>query len=137
MQSGPGEDGSVASIMPANEWNNITTEDINKGIVIVDHAITYTEDVPDFNEFVWVPIPDMSKFKRVDWFNSFTDEVLLTNKAEENSFWEDNTTVEYINMLDSVEYYKGFYIGRYETTGDENGNIQSKRKYEGGGSRYM
>ena len=137
LQSGPGEDGSVASIMPANEWNNITTEDINKGIVIVDHAITYTEDVPDFNEFVWVPIPDMSKFKRIEWYNDYTEEVLLTNKAEENSFWEDNTTVEYINMLDSVEYYKGFYIGRYETTGDENGNIQSKRKYEGGGSRYM
>ena len=121
-----GEDGSVARIMPADQWNNITTEDINKGIVIVDDAITYTEDVPDFNEFVWVPIPDMSKFKRIEWYNDYTEEVLLTNKAEENSFWEDNTTVEYINMLDSVEYYKGFYIGRYEAS-FENGLGQSKR----------
>lgn len=50
--TGPGEDGSVASILAADQWENIATEQINKGIVIVDHAITYTNGVPDFNEYV-------------------------------------------------------------------------------------
>ena len=36
-QSLPGQDGSVKSIMPADQWNCITVEDINKGIVIVDN----------------------------------------------------------------------------------------------------
>ena len=35
-QSLPGEDGSVKNKMPASQWNNITAEDINKGIVVVD-----------------------------------------------------------------------------------------------------
>ena len=34
-QSLPGENGTVKNIMPANEWNNITKEDINSGIVNV------------------------------------------------------------------------------------------------------
>ena len=40
-QSSPGENGAVSSIMPVEEWNNITAEQINKGIVVVDYAITY------------------------------------------------------------------------------------------------
>ena len=56
-QSLPGENGAVKEIMPANEWNNITKEDINRGIVVVDNAITYdngqeTGTVSDFNEYV-------------------------------------------------------------------------------------
>ena len=39
--SEPGQDGSVKEIMPYEEWFNITADQINNGIVIVDHAITY------------------------------------------------------------------------------------------------
>ena len=50
----PGENGAVKSIMPKEQWNSITAEQINKGIVVVDNAITYTGSVPDFNEYVWI-----------------------------------------------------------------------------------
>ena len=58
LQSLPGENGEVDHKMPAEQWNNITADDINKGIVVVD---------ADGNEFVWIPITDSSKFARVAW----------------------------------------------------------------------
>ena len=145
-QSLPGQDGSVKSIMPYEEWNTITVEDINKGIVIVDNPITYdngqtTGTTPDFNEYVWIPIPDNSKFIRTAWTTPYgydengnwgNDSVngrthLLAEASTENRWWEDTTTQEYQNMLDSVEHYKGFYIGRYEASEGENEIAQSKR----------
>ena len=72
-QSLPGQDGSVASIMPYEQWNNITVEDINKGIVIVDNPITYdngqpTGTTPDFNEYVWIPTPNFEEdFQQIAW----------------------------------------------------------------------
>ena len=148
-QSGPGEDGSVARIMPADEWNNITTEDIDKGIVIVDNAITYdngqaTGTVPDFNEYVWVPITDSNNFKSTAWTTAYgydangdwvngtgvTHSIAITpttNEEKQNKYWEDYTTEEYTNMVASVEHYKGFYIGRYEASNNGSSIAQSKR----------
>ena len=136
----PGQDGSVKEIMLADQWNSITVEDINKGIVIVDHAITYTEGVPDFNEYVWVPIPDFeADLKRVSWnggyyyWGTYTTgehpiaQKPVTDVERQNKFWDDSTTTEYQDMLDSVEHYKGFYIGRYEASKGTNNIAQSKR----------
>ena len=139
----PGQDGSVASIMPADQWKNITISQINQGIVIVDHAITYdngqeTGTVPDFNEFVWVPIPESSKFRRTEWTTPDKNpdngallegtEVkhLLSEEAIENRWYDDKTTTEYTNMVSSVNQYKGFYIGRYEAC--LNGTIAHSRR---------
>ena len=141
----PGEDGSVKEIMSYEEWDNITTEDINKGIVIVDHAITYDNGqpsgiVPDFNEYVWVPIPDFKDFARIAWITACTwdgngnwingtnttIEHPLRDEITENYWWEDRNR-EYDDMLESVEYYKGFYIGRYEASNNGNDIAQSKR----------
>ena len=149
-QSLPGQDGSVKSIMPADQWNNITVEDINKGIVIVDHAITYDNgqtsgSLPDFNEYVWIPTPNFEEdFRQTAWttpygydangdYVSGTGVTHLiaknpTNDTEkQNKFWDDSTTQEYQNMLASVEHYKGFYIGRYEASQGANNIAQSKR----------
>ena len=98
-QSLPGENGAVKEIMPAEEWNNITKEDINRGIVVVDHAITYdngqtTGTVSDFNEYVWIPMPDSSKFARVAWNGPYlTDELKngihpLNEVSTENAYWQ-------------------------------------------------
>ena len=138
-----GQDGSVKEIMPADEWNNITVEDINKGIVIVDNAITYdggnpSGTTPDFNEYVWVPIPDSNNFKRTAWTTPYGYDAngswgsggrkhLLAETSTTNYWWEDKTTTEYTNMVDSVEHYKGFYIGRYEASDNGSGIAQSKR----------
>lgn len=133
----PGQDGSVKSIMAADQWKNITVEQINQGIVIVDNAITYTGTVPNFNEYVWVSIPDEKNFTRVAWeshiiyqegssnINEVTKPTLTTTPAS-NSFSEDNTTAEYVEMVNSVKTHKGFYIGRYEVS--KNGTAsQTKR----------
>ena len=141
----PGQDGSVKEIMPADQWNNITVDDINKGIVIVDHAITYDNGqtsgtVPDFNEFVWISIPDFANdFKMLAWNGPYWngsnhivgEHPVVTNPAndteKQNKFWEDSTTSEYQDMLDSVGHYKGFYIGRYEASQGTGDIVQSKR----------
>ena len=143
-QSLPGQDGSVASIMPYEQWNNITVEDISKGIVIVDNPITYdngqlTGTIPDFNEYVWIPIPNFEEdFQQTAWNGSYYgsswttgEHPIVKNPTSEtdkqNKYWDDSTTQEYQDMLASVEHYKGFYMGRYEASQGENETAQSKR----------
>ena len=129
----PGQSGKVKSIIPKDQWNSITIEQINQGIVIVDHLITYdngqtTGTVPDFNEFVWVPIPDSDDFDRTAWttIGTSTTPQTLAETSTSSAYWDDKTTTEYTNMVSSVEQHKGFYIGRYEAS--VNGTIaQSKR----------
>ena len=149
-QSLPGQDGSVANIMPADQWNSITVEDINKGIVIVDNPITYdngqpTGTTPDFNEYVWIPIPNFEEdFQQTAWttpygYDANGDYVSGTGVThpiaknptndtdKQNKYWDDSTTQEYKDMLASVEHYKGFYIGRYEASQGAEDIAQSKR----------
>ena len=52
---------------------------------------------------------------------------MLAEASTSNRWWEDTTTQEYQDMLDSVEHYKGFYIGRYEASQGANEIAQSKR----------
>ena len=118
----PGENGAVKEIMPVEQWNSITAEQINKGIVVVDHAITYTDEVPDFNEYVWIPITDSSKFVRNGWGKTLGNE---TDKS--NKYWEETSSKEYTDMVDSVSRNKGFYISRYEASQKDSATAQSKR----------
>ena len=121
----PGENGAVKEIMPVEDWNSITAEQINKGIVVVDNAITYTDGVPDFNEYVWIPISDSSKFARNDWnMDTLANETDIDKKGK---FWEETTSADYINMVDSVNINKGFYISRYEASQKNSTTAQSKR----------
>ena len=131
----PGENGAVKSIMPKEQWNSITAEQINKGIVVVDYAITYTGSVPDFNEYVWIPISDSSKFARVAWNGPYWNgsswqegEHPLANSSETkaNKYWEEADS----NMIDSVRNNKGFYISRYEASQKDSTTAQSKRGQE-------
>ena len=114
-QSLPGQDGRVKEKMQVSQWNNITAEDINKGIVVVD---------ADGNEFVWIPITDTKKFARSDWGRNNT----LVETSTENAYWEDITTTEYKNMVTSVTQNKGFYVARYEASSNsDSSKAQSKR----------
>ena len=130
-QSLPGKDGSVKNKMPASQWNNITADDINKGIVVVD---------ADGNEFVWIPITDASKFTRTAWTTAYgydangswqsnlTIPHQLAEKSTANRFWEDTSTTEYTNMVTSVTTNKGFYVARYEASANsDSSKVQSKR----------
>ena len=135
-QSLPGENGAVKEIMPANEWNNITKEDINSGIVVVDNSMTYTGSVPDFNEYVWIPIINSSKFKRIAWNGPYwigstqIGTQPLADDSTENAYWEDMSSEEYLNMQSSVSINKGFYISRYEASQKNSTTAQSKRGQE-------
>ncbi len=130
-QSLPGQDGSVKNKMPVSQWNNITAEDINKGIVVVD---------ADGNEFVWIPITDASKFARTAWTTKYgydangnwqtnlTTPHQFADKSTANRWWEDTNTTEYTNMVTSVTQNKGFYVARYEASANsDSSKAQSKR----------
>ena len=130
----PGDDGAVKEIMPKEDWNSITKEQINKGIVVVDHAITYTDSVPDFNEYVWVPIVNSSKFARVKWNGAYFDGRTwiagthpLADVSTSGAYWEETSSEEYTNMISSVRRNKGFYISRYEASPKDDSTAQSKR----------
>ena len=147
--SEPGEDGSVKAIMPVAQWGNITAAQINSGIVVVDHAITYDNGqeigtVPDFNEYVWVPIPSSTDFARIAWTTrqGYTESgswgdggstgrthilEYTTSGDKTNKFWDDMAAIEYINMLNSVNLNKGFYVSRYEASNNGNNVAQSKK----------
>ena len=137
----PGENGAVKEIMPAKDWNSITAEQINKGIVVVDHAITYdggqaSGTVSDFNEYVWIPMKYSSKFARVAWNGPYWDGSYqngihpLAETSIANAFWEDKTTQEYKDMVNSVSVNKGFYISRYEASQKDSATAQSKRNQQ-------
>ena len=120
--------------MSAEQWNNITADDINKGIVVVD---------VDGNEFVWIPITDSSKFARVAWTTSYgydengnwssgncTTSHPLAEESTANKWWDDKsvTNTEYTNMVNSVNLNKGFYVARYEASkNNDSTKAQSKR----------
>ena len=131
----PGENGAVKAIMPVEDWNKISAEQINKGIVVVDHAITYTGSVPDFNEYVWVPIADSSKFARVAWNGPYYDRGYhsigphpLSKEPTSYQYWEETSSKEYIDMVSSVSSNKGFYIGRYESSEKDHVAVRAESK---------
>ncbi len=95
----------------------------------------------DGNEFVWVPVEDISDFVREEGYcyGELQTYVKLSNgtigNASEPLNYDEVTansseTEEYNAMKTSVEKYKGFYIGRYETSNNGSGVAQSKANQE-------
>ena len=125
------QSGRVKSIIPANEWKNITVEQINAGIVVVDHAITSTNGVQDYNEYVWIPVDGSTityaqhtyatrNANDTSWLADtgngnwptyyYRNYSLWKNKHYTSSAYEDEMSTN----TTSVAKYGGFYIGRYE-----------------------
>ena len=98
---------------------NLTTSD-NKTMIVPagftiasDSAIStangiVVEDASD-NQFVWIPVDNISDYKRTDFGKQ-------TSGTTYSEYSEIMPSEEYA----SVNYNKGFYIGRYETGGTEN-----------------
>lgn len=97
---------------------NVFEQTISEGMVIQDE---------EGNEFVWIPVEvtendteiDIKAFKRSSWENN--ERVPLketyTQEPYDLGYTDGNGTEEIIdfnNMVKSVYYNKGFYIGRYE-----------------------
>ncbi len=122
----------------------VSTEDgedsISGGLVITDGT----------NEFVWIPVTsdfsnsynysseysepiELSRTHSTTGYAYDTQEELnyyYGQKEDGTNYYNFDTNFNYSShyeeMLQSVNKYDGFYIGRYETTIDENGNIGSK-----------
>lgn len=110
---------------------------IEDGLVIYDipslEGIDQETAMTSYNQFVWVPVPDMSNFKKLDGYSSGNKQNLLGPITEPFSkttsdgitlSLSNDLTLEYSEfaaMKTSVEKYGGFYIARYEA-GKENIN---------------
>lgn len=81
----------------------------DKGIVITDD---FSGEEDKGNEFVWVPVDGTTlTFSKT----AFHGEKMAAKKTL-SAYWLDESTTEYKNLKSSVEKYKGFYIGRFETS---------------------
>ena len=111
--------------------NNIVKPKVPDGFIKINSETNDEFTIRDkvtLNEFVWIPVPDITKFKRTlgkvepenfpaGSIDKFKNEVQNT---EENS--ED-----FIEFKRSVIRNKGFYIGKYETTETDYGAFQVVR----------
>ena len=97
-------------------------DDVSEGLVISDVA-NDTEN--EGNQFVWIPVPDITKFVTKDGYKDNNLQTLVSNgicQEPLTSGGYDKEVEEYNAMKKSVEENKGFYIGRYEVGKDESGN---------------
>ena len=83
-------------------------DEIDEGIVITDKVDSNGNSTG--NEFVWVPVAK-GTFERTQWENN-EPTGSVSSSFVQNA--ESDPTGEYTNMVNSVNLYGGFYIGRYE-----------------------
>ena len=112
-------------------------DNIEEGLVISDNPTDTEEEgktlVAEGNQFVWVPVPEFTEFKREHfgtddqkWWNDFvTDEMSEDDMYESTADGIANTT-EVEKMYKSIKDNNGFYIGRYEAGKDEENVITKK-----------
>ena len=114
---------TIAVVPTGFEISTIEGENsISGGLVIKDGA----------NEFVFVPYAETYIEDYLGGINYDSQTKLdsyygegFFNYAEDFNYEQDK-----INIETSINKYKGFYVGRYETTIDENGTIGSARNTE-------
>ena len=110
------DEGKIA-IIPKGFYIVPGLDNINDGLVISD----VENDIQNTgNQFVWVPVPEFSEFKRYDFQND--TEVSSEYVESTGNGIEDLTEAE--KMYKSVKENKGFYIGRYEAGKDKTNPIK-------------
>ena len=133
--------GEYTAIIPEGFMIVPGLDNIEEGLVISDNAgdteLDSSSIVAEGNQFVWVPVPEFTEFKREHfgtddqkWWNDFvTDGMSEDNLYEPTANGTDSTT-EVEKMYKSVNDNKGFYIGRYEagteTERNENSTIEDE-----------
>ena len=97
------DNGLVIYDIPENEtvenWNE---DNDNNGIKDVQEK---------YNQFVWIPVDNINDYKRVAW-----DDYVM----EGNEIYQIQGSIRHVEEMPdmeriSVQEYKGYYIGRYET----------------------
>ena len=97
------------------------------------------------NEFVWIPVTeDLGSYYQFDSYR-YEPKELTSNYSSSSAAYDSQATLDYLyganyytysedfkyaeeyaEMVEKVNQYNGFYIGRYETTIDSNGKIGTK-----------
>jgi len=149
-----GEDGKITvydyPVIPEGfVASSVTTEDdVIEGLVIYEgtQAVTETNHptaMTSRNQYVWIPVPDMSEFVRREGYESYAPQTFGTSEYISEPFdgtSSDGITLsatndltgeyaEYAKMRASVEKYGGFYIARYEA-----GTTTARGEVDGGTS---
>ena len=92
-----------------------TADGYKNGLVIQD-ATSDAQTVG--SEFVWIPVPDYTKFQRYEGYESDKLQSYLSSCAEagaaEGQTGLTGTKLEAQQMYASVKQYGGFYLARYE-----------------------
>ena len=134
--------GEYTAIIPEGFMIVPGLDNIEEGLVISDNSSdTEAESsniVANGNQFVWVPVPEFTEFKREHfgtddqkwWPGTFVTDQMSTNNMYEPTANGTDSTTEVEKMYKSVNDNKGFYIGRYEagteTERNENSTIEDE-----------
>lgn len=126
------EDGTTKNVIPLPKGFQISLKEgentVAGGLVIKDGA----------NEFVWIPCTEPyteDSFGPLTDIDSKSNEIYDSQKQLDYYYGDNNYNYEqdfnYVqdkeNIEISINKYKGFYAGRYETTIDNDGTIGSKK----------
>ena len=119
--------GEYTAIIPEGFMIVPGLNNIEEGLVVSDNSTDTETDssniVANGNQFVWVPIPEFTEFKRYDFQNNTE----ISSEYEEESADGIANGTEVEKMYKSVKENKGFYIGRYEAGNDGSDNAISKK----------
>ena len=74
---------------------------ISNGLVVLDKYD---------NEFIWIPVPNFDEFVRKE--PVYINKEVKWEIIDDSKYTEEKTD-EYIEMMESVKKYKGFYLARY------------------------
>ena len=98
-------------------------DDVSQGLVISDVA----NDIENVgNQFVWVPVPEISDFHTIEGYSNGILQSYLANCSEPYTSGYATEVEEYNRMKTGVENNHGFYIGRYETGKEDNQAVVKK-----------
>ncbi len=132
--------------------NPMDKNTVTNGLVISDVAGDDLDNSKHGNQFVWIPVPDYSKFHLIEGYSKNNLQIFLSidsNPAREagdtlaasspgkpNAANSVSGTTESIAMYKSVKDNKGFYIGRFEagvagTTDSTTTNDTNKQTQDG------
>ena len=105
-------------------------KDVSTGLVIYEGTTPVTDSNVETakktrNQFVWIPVDDISDFVRVDGYKNGSKQSLVSSCSEPYTNATDEEISEYNAMIASVEKYHGFYIARYEASKSSSGKAQS------------
>lgn len=105
---------------------------ISEGLVVYETTAAtlaskgQEEAVTTYNQYVWIPVDNISEFELKDWGKGTTGDDFKNNISEPYEDGYQTEFEEYNKMKSSVEKNGGFYIARYEAGKGENNTVVSK-----------